>query len=106
MQLLGLAVTNLLVLVQHCLSGWSNAGQNILPPPSNLDLRSSIRTKNSDGSLSQELQVRLRKPCNVLHLHEKYQIISLRNVETNVSHINQSCPSWHLSRIGEINLLL
>ncbi|XP_035980498.1 migration and invasion-inhibitory protein [Fundulus heteroclitus] len=43
-------------LPSHCLSGWSNAGQNIPPPPSSLDLRSSIRTKNSDGSLSPELR--------------------------------------------------
>ncbi|KAM4740463.1 migration and invasion inhibitory protein isoform 2-T2 [Anableps anableps] len=43
-------------LPSHCLSGWSNTGQNILPPPSSLDLRSSIRTKNTDGSLSQELE--------------------------------------------------
>ncbi|XP_038125313.1 migration and invasion-inhibitory protein isoform X1 [Cyprinodon tularosa] len=42
-------------LPSHCLSGWSNAGQDILPPPSSLDLRSSIR-RNLDGSLSQELQ--------------------------------------------------
>ncbi|XP_007549894.1 migration and invasion inhibitory protein [Poecilia formosa] len=41
-------------LPSHCLSGWSNPGQNILPPARSLDLRSSIQTKNADGPLSQQ----------------------------------------------------
>lgn len=48
--------SNSLGLPSHCLSGWSNAGQNILPPPSSLDLRSSIGTKNTNGSLRQDLE--------------------------------------------------
>ncbi|XP_043977809.1 migration and invasion-inhibitory protein [Gambusia affinis] len=43
-------------LPSHCLSGWSNAGQNILPPARSLDLRSSTKTKNTDGPLSQQLE--------------------------------------------------
>ncbi|XP_027859797.1 migration and invasion inhibitory protein isoform X1 [Xiphophorus couchianus] len=43
-------------LPSHCLSGWSNAGQNILPSARSLDLRSSIKTKNADGPLSQQLE--------------------------------------------------
>ncbi|TKS71264.1 Migration and invasion-inhibitory protein IGFBP2-binding protein [Collichthys lucidus] len=35
-------------LPSHCLSGWSNKGQSSLPPPSSLDLRSSLNTKNKE----------------------------------------------------------
>lgn len=70
MCLLGPAAINLLVLVQHCLSGWSNAGQNILPSARSLDLRSNIKTKNADGPLSQQLEVRLRKPAIVFRQQE------------------------------------
>ncbi|XP_024860107.1 migration and invasion-inhibitory protein isoform X2 [Kryptolebias marmoratus] len=41
-------------LPSHCLSGWSNTGQNVLPPPSSLDLRSSLRTTDSDSLLNEE----------------------------------------------------
>ncbi|XP_019957008.1 uncharacterized protein miip isoform X2 [Paralichthys olivaceus] len=34
-------------LPSHCLSGWSHTGQSTLPPPSSLDLRSSLNAKNS-----------------------------------------------------------
>ncbi|KAM9757921.1 migration and invasion inhibitory protein [Menidia menidia] len=34
-------------LPSHCLSGWSNKGQSFLPPPSSLDLRSSLRKPDS-----------------------------------------------------------
>ncbi|CAN9512078.1 unnamed protein product [Ophioblennius macclurei] len=37
-------------LPSHCLSGWSNTGQTALPPPSCLDLKSSLDTK-ARGSL-------------------------------------------------------
>uniref|UniRef100_A0A3P8S126 Migration and invasion inhibitory protein n=1 Tax=Amphiprion percula TaxID=161767 RepID=A0A3P8S126_AMPPE len=43
-------------LPSHCLSGWSNTGQSTLPPPSSLDLRSSLNIKNSTGLLNQELE--------------------------------------------------
>ncbi|XP_028262727.1 migration and invasion inhibitory protein [Parambassis ranga] len=43
-------------LPSHCLSGWSNTGQNTLPPPSSLDLRSSVNMKKSNGSLDSELE--------------------------------------------------
>ncbi|XP_054883208.1 migration and invasion-inhibitory protein isoform X2 [Poeciliopsis prolifica] len=43
-------------LPSHCLSGWSNRGQNILPPARSLDLRSSIKTKNASSPLSQQLE--------------------------------------------------
>ncbi|CAJ1050525.1 migration and invasion-inhibitory protein [Xyrichtys novacula] len=32
-------------LPSHCLSGWSNKGQSVPPPPSSLDLRSSLEKK-------------------------------------------------------------
>ncbi|XP_035007983.1 migration and invasion-inhibitory protein isoform X2 [Hippoglossus stenolepis] len=35
-------------LPSHCLSGWSHTGQSTLPPPSSLDLRSSLNTKNNE----------------------------------------------------------
>ncbi|XP_044022315.1 migration and invasion-inhibitory protein isoform X2 [Siniperca chuatsi] len=43
-------------LPSHCLSGWSNTGQSTLPPPSSLDLRSSLNTKSSTGSQNKELE--------------------------------------------------
>ncbi|XP_035517056.1 migration and invasion-inhibitory protein [Morone saxatilis] len=43
-------------LPSHCLSGWSNKGQSTLPPPSSLDLRSSLDTKNSSGSQNEDLE--------------------------------------------------
>ncbi len=52
-------------LVQHCLSGWSNKGQSTLPPPSSLDLRSSLHLKDSTGSQNQELEVRNRELLTV-----------------------------------------
>ncbi|XP_070815968.1 uncharacterized protein miip isoform X2 [Chaetodon trifascialis] len=44
-------------LPSHCLSGWSNKGQSRPPPPSNLDLRSSLNTRSSTGSRDKELEV-------------------------------------------------
>ncbi|XP_041634824.1 migration and invasion-inhibitory protein [Cheilinus undulatus] len=38
-------------LPSHCLSGWSSKGQSTLPPPSSLDLRSSLHKKSSDELL-------------------------------------------------------
>uniref|UniRef100_G3NX49 Migration and invasion inhibitory protein n=1 Tax=Gasterosteus aculeatus aculeatus TaxID=481459 RepID=G3NX49_GASAC len=43
-------------LPSHCLSGWSNTGQSTLPPPSSLDLRSSLHTKSSTESQDKELE--------------------------------------------------
>ncbi|XP_039971514.1 migration and invasion-inhibitory protein isoform X2 [Xiphias gladius] len=43
-------------LPSHCLSGWSHTGQSTLPPPSSLDLRSSLNTKSSTGSQNKELE--------------------------------------------------
>ncbi|XP_074500533.1 migration and invasion inhibitory protein [Sebastes fasciatus] len=43
-------------LPSHCLSGWSNTGQSTLPPPSSLDLRSSLNMKSSTESQNQELE--------------------------------------------------
>ncbi|XP_037534681.1 migration and invasion-inhibitory protein [Nematolebias whitei] len=43
-------------LPSHCLSGWSNTGQTTVPPPSSLDLRSSLKPNNSECSLNQELE--------------------------------------------------
>ncbi|KAM8917174.1 migration and invasion inhibitory protein isoform 2-T2 [Spinachia spinachia] len=43
-------------LASHCLSGWSNRGQSTLPPPSSLDLRSSLRTKSSTQPQNRELE--------------------------------------------------
>ncbi|KAL6111942.1 miip [Pungitius sinensis] len=43
-------------LPSHCLSGWSNTGQSSLPPPSSLDLRSSLHTKSSTESQNRELE--------------------------------------------------
>ncbi|XP_038551815.1 migration and invasion-inhibitory protein [Micropterus salmoides] len=43
-------------LPSHCLSGWSNTGQGTLPPPSGLDLRSSLNMKSSAGSQNKELE--------------------------------------------------
>ncbi|KAM4587382.1 migration and invasion inhibitory protein [Odontesthes bonariensis] len=43
-------------LPSHCLSGWSNKGQSSLSPPSSLDLRSSLKMKNSDESLKKEVE--------------------------------------------------
>ncbi|XP_042362628.1 migration and invasion-inhibitory protein [Plectropomus leopardus] len=43
-------------LPSHCLSGWSNTGQSTLPPPSSLDLRSSLRTKSSTESQDKDLE--------------------------------------------------
>lgn len=45
-------------LLQHCLSGWSNKSQYTLPPPSSLDLRSSLNLNNSTMSQNKELEVR------------------------------------------------
>ncbi|XP_041816647.1 migration and invasion-inhibitory protein [Chelmon rostratus] len=42
-------------LPSHCLSGWSNKGQSTLPPPSSLDLRSSVNMR-STGSQNKELE--------------------------------------------------
>ncbi|KAG8007694.1 Migration and invasion-inhibitory protein [Nibea albiflora] len=39
-------------LPSHCLSGWSNKGQSSLLPPSSLDLRSSLNTKNKELEVS------------------------------------------------------
>lgn len=47
----------LFVFVQHCLAGWSNKGQNSLPVPGNLDLRSSTTVT--------EVSHRSRKPIHV-----------------------------------------
>lgn len=43
---------------QHCLSGWLNTGQITLPPPSSLDLRSSLNVKSSAGPQNKEVEVR------------------------------------------------
>ncbi|XP_070759641.1 migration and invasion-inhibitory protein [Enoplosus armatus] len=43
-------------LPSHCLSGWSNTGQNTLPPPSSLGLRSSLKMKSFPGSQNKELE--------------------------------------------------
>ncbi|XP_073324932.1 uncharacterized protein miip isoform X2 [Pagrus major] len=45
-------------LPSHCLSGWSNKSQYMLPPPSSLDLRSSLNLNNSTRSQNKELEVR------------------------------------------------
>ncbi|XP_026023440.1 migration and invasion inhibitory protein [Astatotilapia calliptera] len=42
----------------HCLSGWSNTGQSTLPPPSSLDLQSSVNVKNPKGPLNKQLEDR------------------------------------------------
>ncbi|KAM7005420.1 migration and invasion inhibitory protein [Tautogolabrus adspersus] len=41
-------------LPSHCLSGWSNKGQSTLPPPSSLDLRSSLDKKSSTELLLED----------------------------------------------------
>nr|XP_029132227.1 migration and invasion-inhibitory protein [Labrus bergylta] len=41
-------------LPSHCLSGWSNKGQSTLPPPSSLDLRSSLNKKSSTELLLED----------------------------------------------------
>ncbi|XP_054473395.1 migration and invasion-inhibitory protein [Anoplopoma fimbria] len=43
-------------LPSHCLSGWSNTGQSTLPPPSSLDLRSSLNMKSSTWLENKELE--------------------------------------------------
>ncbi|KAM8757317.1 migration and invasion inhibitory protein [Acanthopagrus schlegelii] len=43
-------------LPSHCLSGWSNKSQYTLPPPSSLDLRSSLNLNNSTMSQNKELE--------------------------------------------------
>ncbi|XP_031702931.1 migration and invasion inhibitory protein [Anarrhichthys ocellatus] len=43
-------------LPSHCVSGWSNTGQSTLPPPSSLDLRTSLNIKSSTGSQNEELE--------------------------------------------------
>uniref|UniRef100_A0A1A7WMR8 Migration and invasion inhibitory protein n=2 Tax=Iconisemion striatum TaxID=60296 RepID=A0A1A7WMR8_9TELE len=43
-------------LPSHCLSGWSNTGQNTLKPPSSLDLRSSLKTRSAESSPNTELE--------------------------------------------------
>nr|XP_020453807.1 migration and invasion-inhibitory protein [Monopterus albus] len=43
-------------LPSHCLSGWVNTGQSTLPPPSSLDLRSSLNQNSSTGSRIEELE--------------------------------------------------
>lgn len=43
-------------LPSHCLSGWSHTGQSPVPPPSTLDLRSSLNTKSSTESQNKELE--------------------------------------------------
>uniref|UniRef100_A0A1A8RQ86 Migration and invasion inhibitory protein n=1 Tax=Nothobranchius rachovii TaxID=451742 RepID=A0A1A8RQ86_9TELE len=43
-------------LPSHCLSGWSNTGQNTLKPPGSLDLRSSLETRSSENPSNAELQ--------------------------------------------------
>ncbi|XP_071349639.1 migration and invasion-inhibitory protein isoform X2 [Trachinotus anak] len=43
-------------LPSHCLSGWLHTGQTTLPPPSTLDLRSSLNMKSSTESLNKELE--------------------------------------------------
>ncbi|XP_035486538.1 migration and invasion-inhibitory protein [Scophthalmus maximus] len=43
-------------LPSHCLSGWSHTGQSTLPPPSSLDLRSSLNTKSSSWLQNKELE--------------------------------------------------
>ncbi|XP_060899094.1 migration and invasion-inhibitory protein [Labrus mixtus] len=42
-------------LPSHCLSGWSNKGQSTLPPPSSLDLRSSLDKKSSTELLLEDI---------------------------------------------------
>lgn len=54
-------------LFQHCLSGWSNKGQSTLPPPSSLDLRSSLNMKNSVETQSQEVEVSHQHITNHFH---------------------------------------
>ncbi|XP_049895260.1 migration and invasion-inhibitory protein isoform X2 [Epinephelus moara] len=43
-------------LPSHCLSGWSNTGQSMLPPPSSLDLQSSLNMKRSTEAQEKELE--------------------------------------------------
>ncbi|KAG7244741.1 hypothetical protein INR49_029760 [Caranx melampygus] len=43
-------------LPSHCLSGWSHTGQSTVPPPSTLDLQSSLNTKSSTESQNKELE--------------------------------------------------
>ncbi|XP_040890248.1 migration and invasion-inhibitory protein [Toxotes jaculatrix] len=43
-------------LPSHCLSGWSYTGQSTLPPPSSLDLQSSLNAKSSIWSKNEELE--------------------------------------------------
>lgn len=43
-------------LPSHCLSGWSNTGQSLPTPPSNLDLRSSLNIKHGTESPNEELE--------------------------------------------------
>ncbi|XP_056221491.1 migration and invasion-inhibitory protein [Seriola aureovittata] len=43
-------------LPSHCLSGWSHTGQSTLPPPSTLDLQSSLKTKSFTESQNKELE--------------------------------------------------
>ncbi|GAA6231975.1 migration and invasion-inhibitory protein isoform X1 [Lates japonicus] len=43
-------------LPSHCLSGWLHTGQSTLPPPSSLDLRSSLNAKSCTGSQNKGLE--------------------------------------------------
>ncbi|XP_008317862.1 migration and invasion inhibitory protein isoform X2 [Cynoglossus semilaevis] len=43
-------------LPSHCLSGWSHMAQSTAPPPSSLDLRSSLNTQTCAQALNQEVQ--------------------------------------------------
>ncbi|XP_029947959.1 migration and invasion inhibitory protein [Salarias fasciatus] len=51
-------------LPSHCLSGWSNTGQTTLPPPSCLDLHSSLDAKARGSSRELENLSEARMPAN------------------------------------------
>ncbi|KAG7493665.1 migration and invasion-inhibitory protein [Solea senegalensis] len=48
--------TDSLGLPSHCLSGWSHTAQSTVPPPSSLDMRSSLNTKSSAQVTYKELE--------------------------------------------------
>ncbi|XP_062260557.1 uncharacterized protein miip [Platichthys flesus] len=75
-------------LPSHCLSGWSHTGQSTLPPPSSLDLQSSLNKKNNElENLSVPVNQISDQISNVSKLaRHNFQHFSPRNKMGSTSH--------------------
>ncbi|XP_030276085.1 migration and invasion inhibitory protein [Sparus aurata] len=74
-------------LPSHCLSGWSNKSQYTLPPPSSLDLRSSLNLNNSTMSQNKELEDLSEPKVSGHQIHDRISDVS-RLARHNLQHFS------------------